>query len=176
MCPGHVSAIIGTHPYEEIAARYSAPCVISGFEPEDMLETLVMLAEMTSEGRAEVKNQYRRVVKPEGNAVALQLMDRVFRVTDAEWRGLGLIPRSGFRLAEEFSAFDAESQFELESVVVAEDEQRGCRCGDVLRGSLLPEECPLFGVVCTPATPVGACMVSSEGTCGTHYRYRSKGN
>lgn len=171
MCPGHVSAIIGSQAYEDIASRFSVPCVVSGFEPLDMMEALLMLVHMAKEGRPQVENQYRRVVKPQGNQVALQSMAKVFRVVDAEWRGLGLIPDSGLRLAEDFLAFDAERQFELEPVALLEEEQRGCRCGDVLRGSLLPEECPLFASVCTPSSPFGPCMVSSEGTCATHYRY-----
>jgi hydrogenase expression/formation protein HypD len=173
MCPGHVSAIIGSAAYEEISARYSVPCVVSGFEPLDMLETLVMLVEMAARGEARVRNQYRRVVKPQGNRVALESMGEVFGVKDAEWRGLGMIPASGLGLKDGFAGFDAENEFDLKQVEGGEEENKGCRCGDVLRGALVPEECPLFGVACTPSTPLGPCMVSSEGTCGAHYKYRT---
>lgn len=171
MCPGHVSAIIGSQVYEEIATAYSVPCVVTGFEPLDMMEALVTLSKMVVNGQAGVNNQYRRVVKPQGNRVAKELMQRVFRVTDARWRGLGIIPDSGLCLSDEFSAFDAERQFDLPPLDTQEDDQRGCRCGDVLRGLLLPQECPLFGTDCTPSSPLGPCMVSSEGTCATHFRY-----
>ena len=172
ICPGHVSAIIGSNAYRPVADR-GKPCVVAGFEPADILRAIHMLLEQIAGGRSEVESEYPRVVKPQGNVRAQELLARVFRAEDAGWRGLGGIPGSGLALADEFAEFDAARRFPLH--LAAAKEPAGCRCGDVLRGAIDPPECPLFGSTCTPASPVGACMVSTEGACQAHYRYRSTG-
>ena len=169
LCPGHVSAVIGTEPYEFIAKDYGIPCVVSGFEPLDVLQSIDMLLRQISDGKASVENEYSRSVRPEGNRVALDLLHRVFEVADADWRGLGRLPASGLRLRPEYRRFDAESVFEIDPGPTRE--HPGCRCGEVLRGALAPAQCPLFSRVCSPEHPVGPCMVSSEGTCSTWYQY-----
>lgn len=172
IAPGHVSVVTGLAPYEPVA-RAGRPCVVAGFEPTDVLEAIALLLEMLSEGRSEVRNQYRRAVRPEGNPVARAQLEAVFGVGPAEWRGLGVIPESGFTLREEFARFDARRAFGVE--VKPAPEPPGCRCGEVLRGALDPQECPLFGRGCTPAHPQGPCMVSREGSCGIRYRFAGKG-
>ncbi len=167
--PGHVSTIIGSGPYEFIASEYKVPSVITGFEGPDILEGILMILDQLLEGRAEVQIQYRRVVRPEGNPRAVELIERVFRPADTHWRGIGTIPRSGLDLREEFTHRNARVHFPVE--VPRAEEPKGCRCGDVLRGKRLPPECPLFGRKCTPEHPVGACMVSTEGSCAAYYRY-----
>jgi hydrogenase expression/formation protein HypD len=169
LCPGHVSAIIGSEPYRSLAEDHHIPCVIAGFEPLDILQAIDMLLAMRAENRAEVEIQYRRVVRPEGNRVAVDQMYRVFCPADAEWRGLGPIPGSGLAVREEYARFDAARAFQIDPGPTRE--HRGCRCGDVLRGVSTPPECPLYGVTCTPENPAGPCMVSSEGTCGSWYQY-----
>ena len=169
ICPGHVSTIIGSNPYRPIAQRYGVPCVISGFEPTDVMCSVEMLLRQIVEGRAEVEIQYDRVVRPEGNLRALRLMEEVFEVCDSNWRGIGVIPSSGLRIGEKFSELDADLAFEVE--VEPTREHPGCICGQILRGVKEPTDCPLFGRACTPRSPVGACMVSSEGTCAAYYRY-----
>ena len=169
ICPGHVSAIIGTHPYEPIAGGFGVPCVISGFEPVDVLQTVLMLIEMSEAGRPEVRVQYRRGVREDGNPKARAVMDAVFELADAEWRGFGAIPASGLVLRPEYAAHDALKVFDPR--VESAEEPAGCSCGDVLRGITEPEDCPLFGSYCTPENPVGPCMVSSEGSCAAAYRY-----
>lgn len=170
LCPGHVSVIIGAEAYEPLVQEFHVPCVISGFEGEDMLESIAMLLLQICEGHAGVEIQYRRAVTREGNRRAQDVLREVFEECDAEWRGLGLISRSGLRVAEPHSAVDAERRFR-DLVVAPSVEPKGCSCGDVLRGAKVPPECPLFDRVCTPSHPVGACMVSSEGTCAAYYRY-----
>ncbi|UCC68469.1 MAG: hydrogenase formation protein HypD [Armatimonadota bacterium] len=170
ICPGHVSAIIGSEAYRPVAER-GKPCVVTGFEPADVLGGVRMLLRQIAEGRSEVEVEYRRAVRREGNVKAQEMLGEVFRVTDARWRGLGTIPASGYELAKEFGEFDAARRFEIE--VPEGAEPAGCRCGDVLRGAIEPRECPLFGKACTPRTPVGACMVSSEGACQAYFRYRT---
>lgn len=169
LCPGHVSAIIGSEPYEFIAREYGIPCVISGFEPLDILQSVDMLLAMRAEGRAEVAIQYRRVVRPEGNLAALEKLYQVFQPADVEWRGLGVIPGSGLEIRDGYARFDARRAFQIEPGPTLE--HRGCRCGDVLRGLVPPPECPLYGRACTPESPVGPCMVSSEGACSTWYQF-----
>ena len=169
ICPGHVSVIIGSEAYKPVAAR-GKPCVVTGFEPADVLGAVRMLLRQLAEGRSEVEVEYSRAVRPEGNRKAQELLGRVFRVVDARWRGLGTIPGSGYELAEEFAEFDAARRFEVEPPKSVEP--RGCRCGEVLTGMIDPPECPLFGEACTPRKPVGSCMVSSEGACQAWYRYR----
>jgi hydrogenase expression/formation protein HypD len=171
ICPGHVSVIIGSNAYESVAAR-GKPCVVTGFEPADVLGAVRMLLTQLAEGKSEVECEYVRAVRPEGNPKAQELLARVFRAADTRWRGLGTIPGSGYDLAEEFAEFDAARRFEIEQPRSAEP--KGCRCGDVLRGAIDPPECPRFGQSCTPRKPVGSCMVSSEGACQAWYRYRRR--
>lgn len=170
ICPGHVSAIIGSEPYDRLACGEKTPCVITGFEALDILKGIVMLLEQISQGRREVEVQYRRAVPEKGNPTALALMARVFRPCDSWWRGIGLIPDSGMDLAEAFSRFDARSRVPVESPPVP-DLPAGCSCGEVIRGILVPPECPLFGKTCMPAHPVGPCMVSGEGACAAYFHY-----
>jgi hydrogenase expression/formation protein HypD len=167
--PGHVSTILGLEPYGFLADEYRIPGVITGFEPVDVLQGIAQLLEQCVEGVARIENAYRRAVMPEGNPAARSAIERVFCVRDAEWRGLGTIPGSGYALRDAFAAFDATRRFEVE--VEPSVEPRGCRCGDVLRGVISPQECPLFGRLCTPTNPVGPCMVSSEGSCAAWARY-----
>jgi len=169
LCPGHVSVIIGAEAYSSIADRYHIPCVVGGFEPVDILMAVYEIIRRISRNEAGVVNAYKRAVEAQGNLKALRVMDQVFRVVDAEWRGLGTIPDSGLALREEYICLDALSHFELELPPVPEP--KGCRCGDVLKGVIIPPECALFAKKCTPETPVGACMVSSEGSCAAYYKY-----
>ena len=167
--PGHVSTIIGAEPYRFLAEKYGIPGVITGFEPVDVLQGIAMLVRQLHEGRAEIEIAYARGVMPEGNPVALAAIDEVFETCTATWRGLGDIPGSGYRIRDEFANFDAVRRFEPD--VEPTRDPKGCRCGDVLRARIAPNECPLFRTVCTPENPVGPCMVSSEGSCAAHYRY-----
>jgi hydrogenase expression/formation protein HypD len=172
ICPGHVSVVIGSQPYEFIPQEYGVPCVITGFEPLDVLQGIDMLLRQIAEGRAEVEIQYRRGVRPEGNPLARELVSRVFETSDAEWRGLGCIPGSGLKLRPQYERFDAEKAFVINPPPTKE--HKGCLCGDILRGVKTPPECPLFARACTPERPVGPCMVSSEGTCAGWYQYGSR--
>ena len=168
--PAHVSVVIGSQPYEVFAAHYGKPVAISGFEPVDMLQSILMLVRQFNEGRAEVENQYIRAVTRAGNVRAQRAMARVFQVLPAfEWRGLGSIPCSALRIRDEFAAFDAEHRFD-EPYVPAEG-TKSCECPAVLRGAKKPTDCKLFGQACTPETPLGSCMVSSEGACAAYYAY-----
>lgn len=167
--PGHVSTIIGMEPWRFLAEKYGIPGVITGFEPLDVLEGIAMIMRQLHEGRAEIENAYTRGVMPQGNPVALAAIDEVFETCTATWRGLGPIEGSGYRIREEFAQFDALRRFEPE--IEPTQEPKGCRCGDVLRGIMAPNECPLFRRVCTPENPVGPCMVSSEGSCAAYFRY-----
>ena len=168
ICPGHVSTIIGSRPYSFIATQYGVPCVISGFEPLDILQTIFMLVNQIEENDTKIEIQYQRVVKPEGNQIALEKVSRVFKVIDSEWRGMGKIPQSGLEIREEYAQFNARK---FNVLVEKTKEFTGCSCGEVLRGIITPPKCPLFGEVCTPEDPKGACMVSSEGTCAAYYKY-----
>jgi hydrogenase expression/formation protein HypD len=169
LLPGHVSTIIGSKPYEFLAETYGIPGVIAGFEPVDVLQGIAMIMRQLHEGEARIEIAYARGVRPEGNPVACAAIDEVFETCDATWRGLGVIPNSGFKIRPEFADFDALARFtpEIEPTV----EPAGCRCGDVLRGVLYPNECKLFARGCTPEHPIGPCMVSSEGSCAAYYRY-----
>jgi hydrogenase expression/formation protein HypD len=168
LCPAHVSAITGLGAYEFLAGEYGMPCVVAGFEPLDILMGLELLATRAASGAPAVLNQYTRVVRPEGNPTALDIMYRVFEPRDSVWRGLGSIALSGLGLREEYGRRDASS---IECDVEDPVEPPGCICGDVLRGATEPRQCPLFGGRCVPENPVGACMVSGEGTCAAHYKY-----
>ncbi len=172
ICPGHVSTIIGSEPYEFIPREYGIPCVITGFEPLDILQAIDMLLEQISAGESRVDIQYRRAVRKEGNPFALKYLDAVFEVTDSNWRGIGIIPKSGLKVGQQYHRFDAGRAFKV--MPKPPKEAAGCRCGDILRGVATPQECPLFAKVCTPEHPVGPCMVSTEGTCSAWYLYREK--
>jgi len=169
ICPGHVSAIIGSHPWEFIAQDYGIPCVVSGFEPLDILQCVNMLVAQIENGESKVEIAYRRGVRPEGNQQALKLMEEVFETCPAEWRGIGEVPDSGLKVRKEYQPFDAEVAFDIDPGSPYEPE--GCICGDILRGVKTPLDCRLFGKVCTPESPVGPCMVSSEGSCSAYYLY-----
>lgn len=167
--PGHVSTITGTTCYQFLADEYGIPGVVTGFEPVDVLQGIAMLMRQLHEGRAEIEIAYTRGVRPEGNPVALAAIDEVFETVAATWRGLGPIPGSGYHIREKYRDYDAVERFhpQVEPTV----EHKGCRCGDVLRGAMAPDQCPLFNKVCTPENPIGPCMVSSEGSCAAYYRY-----
>ena len=169
ICPGHVSAIIGSHPWEFIARDYGIPCVVSGFEPLDILQCIDMLVAQVENGESRVEIAYRRGVRPEGNQLALKLMEQVFEPCLAKWRGVGEVPNSGLKLKKEFQHFDAELVLDINPGPTYEP--KGCICGDVLRGVKMPADCQLFGKACTPQYPVGPCMVSSEGACSAYYLY-----
>lgn len=169
LCPAHVSAIIGADAYLPLVERRGVPCVVTGFEPTDVMQGVEMLVRQVVEGRSAVEIQYSRVVKREGNRKAREVLERVFRPCDAAWRGIGLIPGSGLAIAPEFAAYDAEAAVPVQVEEPLEPE--GCLCGEILKGKIAPSHCPLFGSACTPESPVGACMVSSEGTCAAAYRY-----
>jgi hydrogenase expression/formation protein HypD len=168
--PGHVSTILGVEPYEFLSSQHHVPGVITGFEPVDVLQGIAMLLEQIHHGEAQIQIAYTRGVRPEGNPTARAVIDTVFSVADAVWRGLGVIPGSGYAIRPQFATFDALQRFELD--VEKTVEPRGCRCGDVLRGVISPNGCSLFGRACTPENPVGPCMVSSEGSCAAYYRYQ----
>jgi hydrogenase expression/formation protein HypD len=177
--PGHVSTVIGIEPYQFLAQEFGIPSVVAGFEPVDILQSILMLLEQNLEQvqaqakgldfNARVDLAYTRAVKTEGNPIARAAIEEVFESCDAQWRGLGLIEGTGLRLREEFSSFEAAKRFELN--LPPTKEPKGCRCGDILRGIISPHECPLFGRACTPEKALGPCMVSSEGSCAAWYRY-----
>jgi hydrogenase expression/formation protein HypD len=168
--PGHVSTVVGQRPYRFVAEQYGKPLVTAGFEPLDVLQAVVMLLSQLADGRCEVENQYSRVVREEGNPRALGLLADAFEVRPHfEWRGLGFISRSALRLRPELAAFDAERLYDLPGVRVADP--KACQCGEVLKGVIKPWECKVFGTACTPETPIGTCMVSSEGACAAYYSF-----
>lgn len=169
LLPGHVSTILGLSPYVPLAAEHGLACVVAGFEPEQIMAGLVLLAIQNREGLFSVQSAYPQAVRPEGNERARSLLETVFEGSDAKWRGLGLLPGSGLEFRPAFSRFDARIRLGL--VDIPAPEPPGCRCGDVLTGRIHPAECPLFGCPCTPEEPVGPCMVSSEGSCAAVYRY-----
>jgi hydrogenase expression/formation protein HypD len=177
LCPGHVSVVIGSKAYEPVAERFNLPCVVAGFEPVDILAGIAMLLEQARRvragGRASVETQYRRAVTRDGNARAQAVLDEVFEVRDAEWRGIGVVPRSGYAFRERFRAFDAAVRFGLPETRAADES--GCACGDVMLGLKAPSDCPLYGARCTPRDPAGPCMVSSEGACAAYHRYGDGG-
>ncbi|MBM3235204.1 hydrogenase formation protein HypD [Candidatus Poribacteria bacterium] len=181
LCPGHVSTIIGSSPYQFIPTDYGLPCVIAGFEPLDMLQSILMAVQQIEKQEAKVEIEYRRAVRPPGNITALKVLYEVFDICDARWRGLGIIPKSGLQLKEKYRQFDAESAFAIPPApfikggenVSPSGESKGCLCGEILRGIKVPTDCTLFGKVCTPEEPVGPCMVSSEGTCAAYFKYGS---
>jgi hydrogenase expression/formation protein HypD len=169
LAAGHVCSVMGWEEYEPIAEQYRVPIIVTGFEPVDILEGMLLAVKQLEEGRHVVENQYVRSVRREGTRPAQELVRKVFRLADRQWRGIGTIPRSGLVLREEYADFDAEVRFGLEAISVAEPAE--CRAGDVLRGNLKPPQCPAFGTRCSPEHPLGAPMVSSEGACAAYYNY-----
>jgi hydrogenase expression/formation protein HypD len=169
LAAGHVCTIMGWTEYEPIAVKYKVPIVVTGFEPLDILEGMLMTVRQLEEGRHEVENQYVRSVRRDGNQPAQELVSCVFQLVDRKWRGIGEIPRSGLGLRDEFAEFDAERRFAVEGIHT--EESAACHAGEVLRGLLKPFECPAFGKECTPEHPLGAPMVSSEGACAAYYNY-----
>jgi len=168
--PGHVSMVIGNAPYQFIADHYQRPVVVAGFEPLDILHGLWMVLKQIAERRSAVENQYSRIVPDAGNAVALDAIGRVFELREFfEWRGLGSIDHSGVRIRRAYAAYDAERRFQVAAAVIADP--KACQCGEVLKGVLKPWGCKVFGTDCTPETPMGALMVSSEGACAAYYRF-----
>ncbi len=171
ICPGHVSAIIGEKPYQPIVEKHGIPSVIVGFEPIDLLEGIEMLVrQITEDKKHKVENQYRRVVRMGGNEKALSLMNKLFEIKDSEWRGLGLLPKSGLYIKNAYSEFDAEKKINVK--VEKTKAHPKCICGEVLCGTKKPYECDLYGKLCTPENPIGPCMVSSEGTCAAYYKFK----
>lgn len=171
ICPGHVSIIIGADAYQPLARQHHIPCVVAGFEPADILQAIIMLIEQREKNEARVEIAYQRAVTPHGNQRAQEILATVFTPEDAEWRGIGIIPGSGLAIRPDLHRFDAARRFELSIGPVTE--AKGCACGKVLKGIILPNQCKLFGSLCNPEHPVGPCMVSSEGSCAAYYRYGS---
>ena len=168
--PGHVSMVIGTTPYDFIARHYKKPMVVAGFEPLDILQSIWMVLRQIEEGRAEIENQYARVVPEAGNSQALAAVGQVYELREFfEWRGLGSIDHSGVKVREAFAQHDAERKFSLPNLSIADP--KSCQCGEVLKGVIKPVQCKVFGTACTPETPLGSLMVSSEGACAAYYQY-----
>ena len=169
ICPGHVSTITGTQIYKFIVQELGVSCCVSGFEPVDILTTIYILTDLYEKGEVKLVNAYERAVRENGNEKAKYIMTEVFEGADAEWRGFGVIPNSGLKIRKIYEKFDAEKLFDINVPPLEED--KGCICGDILRGAKQPVDCPLFGSSCIPTSPQGACMVSSEGTCAAWYKY-----
>lgn len=168
--PAHVSVIIGSHPYEYFAEEFQKPVVIAGFEPLDVMQAILMLIRQINTGRAEVENEFTRAVLPKGNLKAQRLVAEIFELRRVfEWRGLGLVPYSALKIKSCYAGFDAEQRFQIPTLSIADN--KACECGAILRGVKRPQDCKIFGTVCTPENPVGSCMVSSEGACAAHYSY-----
>lgn len=170
--PGHVSVIIGLNAYRPFFEKYQIPCVVAGFEPMDILQSVAMLVEMIETGKSDLGNAYPRAVTEEGNPKAREIMCEVFEPIDACWRGIGVIGQSGLRIKEEFAAYDAEKLFDIR--VPDSKPPIGCACGEILIGKKSPPDCALYKKVCTPTDPVGPCMVSTEGTCAAYYKYHTE--
>jgi hydrogenase expression/formation protein HypD len=169
LLPGHVSAIIGEKPYAFLSEKYGVPGVIAGFEPDDILKSVEILISMINSGNPSIVNQYSRIVKPEGNPIARETIYTVFEDADSRWRGIGRIPKSGLVFKKAFSAFDAARRFKIKIKNI--EENTNCICGNILTGLNAPQDCKLFGKVCTPQNPIGPCMVSSEGACAAQFKY-----
>lgn len=168
--PGHVSTVVGCRPYDFITKDYATPIVVAGFEPLDLLQSILMIMKQLAEGRHEVENQYGRVVPWEGNPRALEVLQQVFELRPYfEWRGLGFISQSALKLSDAYADWDAELRYATPGVRVADP--KACQCGEVLKGVIKPWECKVFGTACTPETPIGTCMVSSEGACAAYYNF-----
>ena len=169
MLPGHVSVIIGERAYQRFFKQHRIACVITGFEPVDILQAIWLLVDQIENGRPALENAYRRAVTPEGNAKAQKLLGEVFEPADVSWRAMGIIAQSGLKIRRKYERYDAEAIFDIE--VADSTDPKGCACGDILIGVKTPPQCPLFKTVCTPEDPVGPCMVSTEGTCAAYYKY-----
>jgi hydrogenase expression/formation protein HypD len=168
--PGHVSMVIGNQPYNFIADHYKKPIVVAGFEPLDILQSIWMVLKQLAAGEARVENQYNRIVPDGGNDVGLNAIAEVFELREFfEWRGLGSIDHSGVKIKDSWSAYDAERKFSVPAIAIADP--KSCQCGEVLKGAIKPWDCKVFGKACTPETPMGALMVSSEGACAAYYQY-----
>jgi hydrogenase expression/formation protein HypD len=168
--PAHVSTVIGSQPYEYFAEEFQKPVVIAGFEPLDVMQAILMLIRQINEGRAEVENEFTRAVLPTGNIKAQLLVAEVFELRRTfEWRGLGLVPYSALKIKSDYADFDAEQRFQIPDISIADN--KACECGAILRGVKQPQDCKIFGTVCTPENPIGSCMVSSEGACAAYYSY-----
>ena len=168
--PAHVSTVIGSRPYEYFAEEFQKPVVIAGFEPLDVMQAILMLIRQLNQGRAEVENEFTRAVLPNGNIKAQMLVAEVFELRRTfEWRGLGLVPYSALKIKSAYADFDAEQRFQMPALSIADN--KACECGAILRGVKKPQDCKIFGTVCTPENPIGSCMVSSEGACAAHYSY-----
>jgi hydrogenase expression/formation protein HypD len=172
ICPGHVSTIIGTKPYEFLASEFNIPGVISGFEPLDLLQSVYILLKQIKDKDTSIYNQYSRAVREDGNKLALNLMDEVFEKEDSAWRGIGIIPESGLKIKKEYGEFDAKER--ISPQIERSIEPEGCLCGLVIQGKKTPPDCPLFATKCHPLSPIGPCMVSSEGSCQAYFKYRHK--
>jgi hydrogenase expression/formation protein HypD len=170
LAAGHVCSVMGTAEYPPLAEKYRVPIVVTGFEPLDILEGIRQTVVQLESGRHEVQNAYPRAVRAEGNPAAMTMLRDVFEVTDRTWRGIGMIPGSGWRLSDRYREFDAEQRFDVGGIHTAESPI--CRSGEVLQGLIKPHECAAFGKQCTPRNPLGATMVSSEGACAAYYAYR----
>jgi hydrogenase expression/formation protein HypD len=171
ICPAHVSVVIGKDAYGFIPENYGKPCVITGFEPVDIMEGILMLCEQIKKGKPDIENQYYRVVQDEGNKKMQEIMFEVFEQSDANWRGIGVIKRSGLTIRDKYKMFDAEKRFDIKPG--EPQEFKACICGEVLVGRKHPKDCPLFGKICNPSEPKGACMVSDEGNCSSYFKYGS---
>jgi hydrogenase expression/formation protein HypD len=169
LCPGHVSAVIGTEPYQFLADKYGVPAVIAGFESLDILQGMLTLAELVQARQPKVVNNYTRVVMPKGNVKALETMYQVFHPGPSAWRGIGVIPDSGLQICAEYAAFDTRKIFDIQAIDT--EIPSGCSCGEILKGKKIPPDCKLYKTVCTPENPVGSCMVSTEGTCAAYFKY-----
>jgi hydrogenase expression/formation protein HypD len=169
LAAGHVCSVMGTWQYAPLVEQYRVPIVVTGFEPLDVLQGILLTVKQLEAGRAELENAYPRAVRPEGNVPAQKMLREVFTVTDRGWRGIGVIPQSGWKLSDAYRAYDAESKFAVESIHT--EESKLCHSGAVLQGMIKPNQCPAFGKECTPRTPLGATMVSSEGACAAYYQY-----
>jgi len=171
LCPGHVSSIIGTRPYEFIPKDFGIPCCVAGFEPLDILEGILMILNQVKQSKPKVDNQYSRVVRPGGNPEARKIISRVFKTDDAYWRGMGFIPGSGLKIKEAYVKFDTQKIFSLKSLGGRQAPTK-CNCANVLKGLITPDKCPLFAKACVPEKPLGPCMVSIEGACHAYYKYK----
>ena len=169
ICPGHVSVITGSAPYGKIASRYKKPCVIMGFEASDIIKGIKSLIKQIKSHESKVEVEYKRAVNKRGNKTAQNVLGTVFKIEDTEWRGLGVIPKSGLKFKDKFKNFDAEKEFKIKTK--KHKKIHGCICGEVLQGLKAPRECKLLGTACTPSRPIGPCMVSSEGSCAAYYKY-----
>jgi len=170
ICPGHVSTIIGYEPYKVLAEKFAKPMVVGGFEPNDILLSILMILKQIKAERPNVENEYTRATKKDGNILAKKMMNDVFEICDKGWRGIGIIPNSGLKLKDEFVEFNGEKKFKVE-IEKSQDLKPGCKCGEIMKGKAIPQDCPYFGKVCTPENPVGACIVSTEGPCYIAYNY-----